>query len=71
MYRIRYKKKILGKVTDLIATSSNDVLVVNKIISKSNHIQKNVLIPFINKAVIKKVDITKKIIIVDWEYTFE
>jgi 16S rRNA processing protein RimM len=51
--------KYLGKVIDLIRTKNNDILIIKH---ESN--KKNILIPFIDKTTIKKVDINKKIITV-------
>lgn len=51
--------KYLGKVIDLIRTKNNDILIIK---NESN--KKNILIPFIDKTIIKKVNINKKIITV-------
>lgn len=55
------KKKFLGIVTKIIRTYTNDVL----LIKKNNH-NKEILIPFIKKKIIKKINIKKKIIFVYW-----
>jgi len=55
----------LGIVTHLIYTGSNDVLVIK---NKKNI---DILIPFLNKTIIKKVDIHNNIIEVDWNYIVE
>ncbi|XBC38981.1 MAG: ribosome maturation factor RimM [Buchnera aphidicola (Melaphis rhois)] len=64
------ENKKLGIVINLIETPSNDILVINNK-SKSNINNKNILIPFIKNKVIKIVNINKKVIIVNWNYTFE
>lgn len=51
----------LGKVVELLATGANDVLVVKN--------AKQRLIPYI-KQVIVKIDLQKKVIIVDWDKDF-
>jgi len=64
------ENKKLGIVINLIETPSNDILVINNK-SKNNINKKNILIPFIKNKVIKIVNINKKVIIVNWNYTFE
>ncbi|WP_372880898.1 ribosome maturation factor RimM [Psychromonas sp.] len=59
----------LGVVTDMMETGSNDVLVV-KANSNDAFGQKERLIPFIDKQVISNVDITGKLIQVNWEPDF-
>ncbi len=59
----------LGVVTDMMETGSNDVLVV-KANSNDAFGQKERLIPFIDKQVISSVDITGKLIQVNWEPDF-
>ncbi|QCI24450.1 ribosome maturation factor RimM [Buchnera aphidicola (Muscaphis stroyani)] len=54
----------LGQVTDLLRTKYNDILIVKNKKNKNNH--QNTLIPFIEKKIIKKIDLSKKIIIVIW-----
>lgn len=49
----------LGKVIDLVATGSNDVLIVKD--------QKEHAIPYLPGKVILQVDLTKQEILVDWE----
>lgn len=53
----------LGKVSYLIETGANNVLVV-----KNNKTE--ILIPFLPEQVIKKIDFFNKIIIVDWDFDF-
>ena len=53
--------EVLGILDSLLETGSNDVMVV---IGISNN---RILIPFINRDVIKTVDLESKIIIVDWD----
>lgn len=57
----------IGKVTSLIKTGANDVLVVKAITQKFFGI-KEYLIPFIQDQVIKNVSLAKRIINVDWDY---
>ena len=59
----------LGVVTDMMETGSNDVLVV-KANSNDAFGKKERLIPFIDKQVISHVDITGKLIQVNWEPDF-
>jgi len=58
-----------GVVTDMMETGSNDVLVV-KANSNDAFGKKERLIPFIDKQVISHVDITGKLIQVNWEPDF-
>ncbi|MGL9759976.1 MAG: ribosome maturation factor RimM [Symbiopectobacterium sp.] len=59
----------LGKVTDMIETGSNDVLVV-KANLKDAFGAKERLIPFLTGQVIKHVDLSTKTIEVDWDPNF-
>ena len=59
----------LGVVTEMMETGSNDVLVV-KANSNDAFGQKERLIPFIEEQVISNVDITGKLITVNWEPDF-
>lgn len=59
----------LGVVTEMMETGSNDVLVV-KASSNDAFGQKERLIPFIEEQVISNVDITGKLIKVNWEPDF-
>jgi len=59
----------LGVVTDMMETGSKDVLVV-KANSNDAFGQKERLIPFIKEQVISNVDITGKLITVNWEPDF-
>lgn len=59
----------LGVVTEIMETGSNDVLVV-KANSNDAFGQKERLIPFIDKQVVSNVDITGKLIQVNWEPDF-
>ena len=49
---------VLGKVDHLLATGGNDVLVLD---SKPQR-----LIPFVMGAVVKEVDLERRLIVVDW-----
>ncbi len=59
----------LGVVTEIMETGSNDVLVV-KANANDAFGQKERLIPFIEQQVISNVDITSKLIEVNWEPDF-
>jgi 16S rRNA processing protein RimM len=59
----------LGIVTEIMETGSNDVLVV-KANSNDAFGQKERLIPFIEQQVISNVDITSKLITVNWQPDF-
>ena len=52
----------LGRVHHLIATGAHDVLVV--------HGQRERLIPFVSGATVKRVDLDKGLIVVDWDPDF-
>ncbi|MFT8229565.1 MAG: ribosome maturation factor RimM [Enterobacterales bacterium] len=58
-----------GKVTNLINTGSNDILIVNLKINNLFKI-KEFLIPFINEKIVKNVDIKLHKIIVNWHPNF-
>ncbi|SQI37243.1 21K [Leminorella richardii] len=59
----------LGKVTDMMETGSNDVLVVRANL-KDAFGAKERLIPFLDGQVIKKVDLAAQSIEVDWDPGF-
>ena len=59
---INQEGKVLGQVVDLLATGSNDVLVVK------NH--KEFAVPFLLEEVIQKIDLQKKEIHVKWDLDF-
>ncbi|MGF1684626.1 ribosome maturation factor RimM [Photobacterium makurazakiensis] len=59
----------LGKVTDILETGSNDVLVV-KANLKDAFGQKERLVPFLDEQVIKSIDRTAQRIEVDWDPGF-
>lgn len=59
----------LGKVTDMMETGSNDVLVVRANL-KDAFGAKERLIPFLDGQVIKKVDLAAQLIEVDWDPGF-
>ena len=54
------KGKELGKVDSLFETGSNDVLVI---LDENNE---RFLVPFIMEEVVKKVDLVKRLISIDW-----
>ncbi|CAL4043433.1 Ribosome maturation factor RimM [Buchnera aphidicola (Anoecia corni)] len=58
------KNIYIGKVVDLIDNTFNDLLVISKKTFKKNKV--TTLIPFIEKKIIKKIDLIKNIIIVDY-----
>ncbi len=58
----------LGKVSHLIETGSNDVLVVEQ--AESGREARERLIPYIREQVIKNVDLDKGVISVDWDPDF-
>ncbi|MFK8031382.1 MAG: ribosome maturation factor RimM [Gammaproteobacteria bacterium] len=53
----------LGKVTEMLATGSNDVLIID-----DNERQR--LVPFIQGQVVKKVDLDNAVLSVDWDPDF-
>ncbi|CAD6507269.1 ribosome maturation factor RimM [Candidatus Profftia tarda] len=59
----------LGKITNIMETGSNDVLVVQERMHDTSVI-KNRLIPFINGQVIKDIDLNTHTIQVDWDPLF-
>ncbi|WP_140919881.1 ribosome maturation factor RimM [Limnobaculum xujianqingii] len=59
----------LGKVTDMMETGSNDVLVVRANL-KDAFGAKERLIPFLDGQVIKKIDLTAQLIEVNWDPGF-
>ena len=62
------EKQLLGKVSHLIETGSNDVLVVKK--CKGSLDTKERLIPYLPEQVVKLVDLENDIIEVDWDPDF-
>ena len=59
----------MGTVTEMMETGSNDVLVV-KANTKDAFGKQERLIPFLYEQVVKRVDLTTKIIEVDWDAGF-
>ncbi|WP_255306396.1 ribosome maturation factor RimM [Gilliamella sp. wkB112] len=59
----------LGQVTDLMETGSNDVLVVKANLKDAFGATER-LIPFVEEQFIKQVDLTTKMIVVDWDPGF-
>lgn len=53
----------LGKVLNLMRTEKNDILIVK---NDLKNYKKNILIPFIDKKIIKYVNIVSKCITVNW-----
>ncbi|QJC36266.1 16S rRNA processing protein RimM [Enterobacteriaceae endosymbiont of Donacia cincticornis] len=56
---------LLGKVVDLIKLKIHDVIIIQPNLFKIN--KKEILIPFIEPNIIKKIDLTNKIIKVNWD----
>jgi 16S rRNA processing protein RimM len=56
---INQRNEVLGKVTHLMATGANDVLVVKG--------EKEHAIPYLQGDVVKQIDLTAKTMHVDWE----
>jgi len=62
---VNSKNQLLGKVTGLLATGANDVLVVR---GTEDSIDDNErLIPFLRATVVKKIDLVDRVIEVEWE----
>ncbi|AIN47110.1 ribosome maturation factor RimM [Candidatus Palibaumannia cicadellinicola] len=59
----------LGQVINLMETGSNDVIIV-KTNKKHNFFIKELLIPFLYGKVIKNIDLTTRVIQVDWDPRF-
>ncbi len=59
----------MGKVTDMMETGSNDVLVVKANLKDAFGVKER-LIPFLDEQVIKKVDLATGVIEVDWDPSF-
>lgn len=57
----------LGKITDLIETGANDVLIVEAVVADKI---KSRLIPFIRPDVVTKIDLKAQLIVVDWDPDF-
>lgn len=62
------EKVLLGQVSHLIETGSNDVLVVKK--CKDSLDGRERLVPYLVEQVVKAVDIDEGLIIVDWDPEF-
>ena len=60
---------VMGTVTEMMETGSNDVLVV-RANSKDAFGKQERLIPFLYEQVVKRVDLTTKVIEVDWDAGF-
>jgi len=56
-----------GKITDLIETGANDVLVVEAVLADKT---KTRLIPFLRPDVVTKIDLEAKLVVVDWDPDF-
>lgn len=59
----------LGKIIDMMETGSNDVMVVKANLKDAFGLKER-LIPFLDGQVIKKVDLTTRIVEVDWDPGF-
>ncbi len=62
---VNSKKQVLGRVARLLATGANDVLVVKATEASIDDHER--LIPYLRDTVVKKVDLDKKLIEVEWE----
>ena len=62
------ERKLLGKVSHLIETGSNDVLIVKK--CKGSLDGKERLIPYLPEQVVKLVDLENGLLEVDWDPDF-
>lgn len=60
---------MMGEVTDIMETGSNDVLVVTAS-NKDAFGKQERLIPFLYEQVVKRVDLTTKVIEVEWDAGF-
>ncbi|VFP86920.1 ribosome maturation factor RimM [Candidatus Erwinia haradaeae] len=60
---------VLGKVVQIIETGANDVLIVHANVEDKSYTTER-FIPFIEKIVIKSVNIMTRIIFVDWSIEF-
>ncbi|HET9678807.1 MAG TPA: ribosome maturation factor RimM [Buchnera sp. (in: enterobacteria)] len=56
----------LGIVVKIIETGNHDVLVINSLKKNHNNKKTEILIPFIDKKIIKDINIQKKKILVNW-----
>ncbi|QCI20149.1 ribosome maturation factor RimM [Buchnera aphidicola (Brevicoryne brassicae)] len=56
-------QEYLGQVIDLMRTKNNDILIIK---NELKNYKKKILIPFIDKEIINKIDVYNKIIIVQW-----
>ncbi|VFP87077.1 ribosome maturation factor RimM [Candidatus Erwinia haradaeae] len=63
------KNNILGEVSSIIETGSNDVLII-KTDQKTEQKSKEQLIPFLYQKVIKNINLPARTIHVDWEIEF-
>lgn len=59
----------LGEVIDMMETGSNDVMVVKANLKDAFGMKKR-LVPFFHRQIIKKVDLTARVIKADWEPSF-
>ncbi|VFP79919.1 ribosome maturation factor RimM [Candidatus Erwinia haradaeae] len=66
---INIEHYVLGKVVQILETGANDVLIVHANLEDASHTRER-LIPFIEKIVIKNVNIMTRIIFVDWSIEF-
>lgn len=60
----------LGRVIDILATGSNDVLIVSDEREPGSQNKKRVLIPYLPGETIIDVDLQQKKIIVEWDWDF-
>lgn len=60
----------LGVIRDMLETGANDVAVVQGDVGTANGQSSQQLIPWVMDAVVKKVDVVAKTIVVDWDGDF-
>lgn len=64
------KSTRIGTVKKIIATGSNDVLIIKKYCKKKFITCKKIFIPFIMNQVVKDVDVINKTIVVNWNENY-
>jgi len=56
----------LGKIISMLKTRSNDIMIIKPNADNTFEMSKR-LIPFLDKQVVKKVDLTAKLVLVNWD----
>jgi 16S rRNA processing protein RimM len=67
---INQQGTVFGKVTELIATGSNDVLIVEEEVSDASQDKRQVLIPYLPGSSIVAVSKADRSISVDWDWDY-